>query len=86
VLGSCCFVLFWSCCSFLLLQAVNLAAEEGVLDARASGAVVRGGGAAAGGRRRAYPWCAEGQSWSGVCAVGQVREADGSAERGEGRR
>jgi len=52
-----------------------------VLDARASGAAVCGGGAAAGGRRRAYPWCAEGQSWSGVCAVGQVGEADGSAER-----
>jgi len=33
---------------------------------------------AAGGRRRAALWCAEGQSWPGVCGVGRVREVDGS--------
>jgi len=54
-----------------------------VLEARAAGAAVHGRGAAAGSRRRADPWCAEGQSWPGVCGVGQVGEADGSAERGE---
>jgi hypothetical protein len=45
-----------------------------------------GVGFAAGGRRLADLWCVEGQSWSSVCGAGQVREADGSTERGEGRR
>jgi hypothetical protein len=39
VLGS--VALFWSCCSFLL-QAADLVAEEGVLEAGAADAAVRG--------------------------------------------
>jgi hypothetical protein len=38
VLGS--VALFWSCCSFLLLQAADMAAEEGVLEAGFAGAAV----------------------------------------------
>jgi hypothetical protein len=57
-----------------------------VLEVGAAGVAVRGGGVAAGGRRLADLWCVEGQSWSSVCGAGQVREADGSTERGEGRR
>jgi hypothetical protein len=56
-----------------------------VLEVGAASVAVRGG-VATGGRRLADLWCVEGQSWPSVCGVGQVREADGSTKRGEGRR
>jgi len=60
------------CYSFLLLQAVDLAVVEGVLEVEAAGVAAgerdNGGFVGiAGERRQAYLWCAEGRSWSGVC-------------------